>query len=199
MPEQLHHLPGSTFMDLPQVVTSFPFYGTQLGCSSGLQCGEGWDTSGYVIMQWYNRKTWERTRCSYKGLSFGNAGCLTRGVSPSVNRNRQRQHCLQLLYSAVWTTELCQLLQSHRRPGEQFQGAVMKKHRSAILSNWLLGFADVVHSLQNCFQSCDHLTVASHLPRLKWKWLSFYSGSAAVDLLLLLQRFLNFFYYSPPP
>lgn len=40
-----------------------------------------------------------------------------------------------------------------------------------------------LQSLQNCFQSCDHLTVVSRFPRLKWKLPSFSSGSAVVDLL----------------
>lgn len=182
MPEQLHHLPGSTFTDLPQAVTSSPFYRIYVECSSGLQFGEGWDPSGYVIMQWYNRKTWEGTRCLYKGLSFGSAGCLTRRVSPSVNINRQRQHCLQLLYSAVWKTDLCQLLQSHRRPGEQFQRTVMKMHHSAILAECLLGLL-TLQSIAELFPKLWSSYSCFSFPRLKWKWPSFYSGSAVVDLL----------------
>lgn len=159
----LKHTTTFQFMDLLPDVTSLLFYHIYLGCSSGLQFGEGWDPSGYVIMQRYSRKIWEEPRCSYDGLFFGNPGCLSRRFSSSVNINRQRQHCLQLLSNALWTKKLCQLLKFHRRPGELFQGTVMKERHRAILVNWLLGFADVAHSLKNYFQKPVIILLLLHI------------------------------------
>lgn len=110
-----------------------------------------------------------------RGYLLGMQDVWFKGFHPQL-----MQVCLQLLCSAGWTPELCQLLQSHRRSGKASgdEKTGMRKHPSAIFSDWLLGFADIFHSLQDCFWTWDHLTVVSHFPRLKWKWPNFYSGSA---------------------